>query len=72
MSTALGQLTAMLFKIIISIGYKQGISVDPLMWPIPQVMWEELLVPSPIYISLDFCDFLELCREGGKGRVGET
>ena len=45
-SAALGQLTAMLFKNIVSIGFKQGISVDPLMWPISQVMWRELLVAS--------------------------
>ena len=41
-SAALGQLMAMLFKNSVYNGFKQGISVDPLMWPIPQVMWREL------------------------------
>ena len=45
----LGQLMAMLLKNIVSIAYKQGISVDPLMWPIPQVLWRELLVASPLF-----------------------
>ena len=47
-----GQLTAMLLKNIVSISNKQGISVDPLIWPIPQVTWRELLVASPFYVSL--------------------
>ena len=57
----------MLLKNIVSIGYKQGISVDPLMWPVPKVVLRELLVASPFHISLtkDLCDFLELWSEGG-------
>ena len=38
-SAALGLLTAILLKNIVPVGYKQGISVDPLMRPIPQVTW---------------------------------
>ena len=65
-SAALGQLTAMLFKNIVSIGYKQGISVDPHMWPIPHVMWRELLVASPINISLRLLWLFRVMEGGGK------
>ena len=65
-SAAIGQLTAVLFKNIVSIGYKQGISVDPHMWPIPQVMWRELLVASPIYISLRLLWLFRVMEGGGK------
>ena len=58
-----------LFKNIVSIGYKQGISVDPHMWPIPQVMWRELLVASPIYISLRLL-WLFRVMEGGEKKGG--
>ena len=67
-SAALGQLTAMLLKNVVSIGYKAGyISGHPLMWPVPKVVLRELLVASPFNISLtkDLCDFLELWSEGG-------
>ena len=53
---ALGHLTAMLLKNSVSIGNKQGISVDPLMRPIPLITWQELLLVSPFYI---------LCNLGG-------
>ena len=69
-SAALGQLTTMLFKNIVSIGYKQGISVDPHMWPIPQVMWRELLVASPIYISLRLLWLFRIMEGGGKWEGG--
>ena len=59
----------MLFKNIVSIGYKQGISVDPHMWPIPQVMWRELLVASPIYISLTLLRLFRV-MEGGEKKGG--
>ena len=49
---ALGPLMAILLKNIVPVGYKQGISVDPLMRPIPHVTWRELLVTSPFYIPL--------------------
>ena len=60
----------MLFKNIVSIGYKQGISVDPHMWPIPQVMLRELLVASPIYISLRLLWLLRVIEGGGKREGG--
>ena len=46
---ALGQLTAMLLKNVVSIGYKQGISVDPLMWPIYIYSLLTVLVLQKVY-----------------------
>ena len=61
---ALGQLTAMLLKNIVSIGFKQGISVDPLMWPIPS--GESCWWRVHFIFHYGFCDFLEIWREGRK------
>ena len=65
-NVSLGQLTAILLENIVSIGYKQGISLDPLMWPIPRVTWQELLEAIRFMFHYDFCDFLELWGEGEK------
>ena len=55
---------------IVSISNKQGISVDPLMWPISQVMWRELLVASLIYISLRLLWLFRVMEGGGKREGG--
>ena len=60
----------MLLKNIVSIGNKQGIPVDPLIWPILQVTWRELLVASPFYISLRLLQLFRIMEGGGKKERG--